>query len=328
MRLFAFVFALLLPADQVVALCEGASFLDRLSAQEVAVMDSRVAQTPYPEGLIWQARKGDDRLFIVGTMHIYDPRLEDILAPLAPQIAAADLLLVEATPAEEAAMQSAMAADPDMIFLTTGPTLPELLDEATWDTVSDAVRARQIPPFMAAKMRPWYLSLTLAIPPCAIQDLASGARGLDHMIMEGAAALGVPMQPLEPWTTLIDIMRTGTQAEQLEMLRLSLLSPDVQSEMFVAMLDAYFAEEIAMIWEASRLSAAYVPGLDPEVAAALFAETEQLLLVDRNLRWIPVITQAAESADRIMIAVGAAHLPGEHGILRLLENEGWVISAR
>ena len=122
-------------------------------------------------------------------------------------------------------------------------------------------------------------------------------------------------------------MRRGTEEEQIEMLKLGLLAPDIQSEMFVAMLDAYFAGEIAAIWEASRLSATYVPGLDPDRAAALFAEAEALLLKERNLRWIPVIEAAATEADEIMIAVGAAHLPGEYGILRLLEAEGWYISA-
>jgi uncharacterized protein YbaP (TraB family) len=29
----------------------------------------------------------------------------------------------------------------------------------------------------------------------------------------------------------------------------------------------------------------------------------------------------------IVIAVGAAHLPGEFGVLKLLENEGWTIDA-
>lgn len=327
MRLLILSVLWFLAAMPASALCSGPSFLDRLSPEEAETLRTRAARTPYPEGLFWQASKGPNRLTIVGTMHIYDPRLERLIAPLIPRLAEAELLLVEATATEEAEMQRAMATDPDMIFINEGPTLPEILDDETWQAVSDAVRSRQIPPFMAAKMRPWYLSLTLAIPPCAILDLASGARGLDHMLMAEAEELGVAMRALEPWTTLIDMMRRGTEEEQIEMLKLGLLAPDIQSEMFVAMLDAYFAGEIAAIWEASRLSATYVPGLDPDRAAALFAEAEALLLKERNLRWIPVIEAAATEADEIMIAVGAAHLPGEYGILRLLEAEGWYISA-
>jgi uncharacterized protein YbaP (TraB family) len=50
-------------------------------------------------------------------------------------------------------------------------------------------------------------------------------------------------------------------------------------------------------------------------------------LIDRNRNWIPVIEAAALKHDRIVVAIGAAHLPGEVGVLRLLEREGWMINA-
>ena len=254
------------------------------------------------------------------------PRLDAVFQRIAADVRLADTVFVEATPQDEAAMQAAMAASPEIIFITDGPTLLEQLDNATWEAIAAAARARQIPPFLVAKMQPWYLSMTLAIPPCALPDLAAGIRGLDHMIMDAADNADVALEPLEPWTTLLDIMQSGEPEEQLEMLRLSLLAPDLASEMFVAMLDAYFAQDIATIWEASRLSASYVPGLDPLQAETLFAETEQLLLINRNRNWIPVIN-ASEGRD-IVVAVGAAHLPGEFGLINLLQQNGWRIERR
>lgn len=307
------------------ATCNGASFMDRLTDKERAQIATAVAATPNASGLLWQATKGDQTLNIVGTMHIHDPRLEPLFARIAPLLADAELLLVEATSVEEAAMQTAIANTPEMIFITDGPTLPEQLDEETWAALSNATSARQIPPFLAAKMQPWYLSLALAIPPCAMPDLAAGRRGLDHMLMEEAEAAGIPMQAVEPWTTLLDVMQYGTEAEQLEMLQLSLIAPELQSEMFVSMLDAYFSGDIAEIWEASRLTVNYVPDLDPERGAELFAQTEKLILNDRNDAWIPVVTTAIDDTSNAMLAVGAAHLPGENGVLELFAAEGWTI---
>jgi uncharacterized protein YbaP (TraB family) len=53
---------------------------------------------------------------------------------------------------------------------------------------------------------------------------------------------------------------------------------------------------------------------------------EQMLLIDRNTAWIPVIDAAVTGHQNAVVAVGAAHLPGESGILNLLEQDGWTIS--
>ena len=319
--LAALAFACLaLPAA---AQCTGASFMERLTAQERAEVAAAAADTPFAGGLVWTAVRDTRTITVIGTMHIYDARLAPVHARIAPLVKDADLVLVEATQDDEAALQAALMDDPSLMFLTEGPTLPEMLDDETWAALMDAVRARQIPVMLAAKMQPWYLSLTLSMPPCAMADLIGGRRGLDQMIMDDAAAAGVPVAALEPWMTMFTLMREGTLDEQLDMLRLSLLAPDVQSELFVAMLDSYFAGEIALVWEVSRIAGRYVPDLDATAAEQMFAEVEDKLLVSRNHDWMPVILKAAEAHDTVVVAAGAAHLPGKDGVLNLLAQAGW-----
>lgn len=321
---FILTFVLAAYGAAAAALCDGQSFFHRLSEDQMSELLTVSDATPYGEGLLWRAKRGENEIIVIGTMHIYDTRLKPIFDRIKDEIATADVLLVEATSKEEAAMQATIAENPDMIFITEGATLPERLDEELWQSLADASRARQVPPFLAAKMQPWYLSLTLSIPPCALSDIATGLRGLDHMIMDEAAAHNIPMTALEPYTTLLEIMNKGTFEEQIEMLQLTLLAPELHSEMFVAMLDSYFEEEIAMVWEATRLATAFVPGLDIEHANAIFSETEQAILIDRNLSWMPVINE--NLGPKTIVAAGAAHLIGEQGILRLLEKEGWAIT--
>lgn len=313
------------PATTVVATCAGPSLIDRLSPPEQAELEARIATIPFPEGLLWTAERDGTTLSLVGTMHIFDSRLAPIRDRVEPVIAAADLLLLEMTKAEEREMQAAMAENPSLMFLTDGPTLPELLDDETWAAVADAARARNIPPFMAAKFQPWFLMLTLSMPACAMDHMLMGEQGLDHMLMEDAAAAGVPMQALEHWDTIFRIFDEGTIEEQLEYLALSLISPDLSEEMFVSMLDGYFAGEVARIWELSRIAMRFMPGLDPDEADALFDLTDEALLARRNHAWIPVIEAAAAAHDHVVVAAGAAHLPGEHGVLHLLAERGWTI---
>lgn len=308
------------------AACNGVDFRERLTEADRAELAERIARTPFPQGLFWEARRGDDLLFLIGTMHIYDPRLEPLAVEAIGYIADSDVLLVEAGPDEMAAMESEILGNPEVMFITDGPTLPEQLDETTWNTLAKAASARGIPPFMASKMQPWFLSLSLAVPPCVQAEMASGRGGLDHMLIDIALAEGVRVTPLEDWRTLFDMLRGGTPEEGLEMLQLSILSPQVQEEMFVSILNSYFAGEVAEVWELGRITARYVEGLDPAEADRMYAETEALLLEDRNRAWMKVIAAEMATVDMATIAVGAAHLPGETGLLHLLQAEGWEIT--
>ncbi|MBM1220069.1 TraB/GumN family protein [Ponticoccus sp. SC2-23] len=308
------------------AACSGASLLDRFTPEQRAELADAAAATPYGDGLFWTARKDGREITLAGTMHLYDDRHAALLDRIADPLRAADILLVEMTPQEEAEMQRAMADDPSLVFITEGPTLPDQLPEELWQELAAAARDRQVPGFVAAKSQPWFLSMTLSIPPCAVGELSGGLRGLDHMIMDTAEAADVDMASLEDWRTLPDYFRTMSMDDQIDMLRMALIAPELQSEAFVAMLDSYFAGRVAEIWEMSRLSADLLPPDTRDAALSGLDITEDLLLDARNVAWIPVILDAAETHDRVFVAAGAAHLPGETGVLALLEQEGWEIT--
>ncbi len=310
-------------STQLSAACGGESYLERLSLTEQQSIADVVDATPYAEGLLWELTRDDQTLTVVGTMHIYDPRLARIFDQVLPALQNADLLLVEATDAEMSAMQEAFVADPSLYLITEGPTLPDLLAPEVWDKVREAAAARSIPGFMVAQMQPWYLALTLGIPACAMAEIAAGKQGLDHMLSSAAEEADVPTEALEEWNTLISILTDGTQEEQIAMMQMGLIAAEDQQALFVAMLDAYFQEEIAAVWEISMIAARDLSELTAEDAAEQMQQAQESLLDTRNRNWIPVIETAAAMHDDIVVAVGAAHLPGEVGLLSLLVAEGW-----
>ena len=318
----------ILIAGQGAAQCVGSSYLDQLTTDQRTALVQATADLPFSEGLIWDATRDGQAITVVGTMHIFDPRLVPIYDMIVDDIATADLVLLEATPDDQRTLEAMLVDQPDLFLITDGPTLPDQLDADTWAQLSAASADRGVPGFMAAQMQPWYLSLILAIPSCAMSDLASGIEGLDGMISTLATQNDIPMQALEPITTLFDIFQAGSMDDQIDMLRLSLISPDIQQQMFVAMLDSYFSNQVGQLWEMSRIAATDTPGLDPVLGAAVFADMEETLLNQRNRDWMPVIAQAVEDHDRIVAAFGAAHLIGEDGVLQLLENDGWDLQRR
>jgi uncharacterized protein YbaP (TraB family) len=264
-------------------------------------------------------------IHLVGTYHFDDPRHDAMMARIEPLLEGAQTLLVEAGAAEEAALTRALAEDPDVLFITDGPTLIDLLPPADWAALAAEMRARGVPPMIAARFRPWYVSTVLGLPPCAMDALRGGARGLDHRIQTAAAARGVPVRPLEPFDTLITLFDGVAPDEEVALIRTALLTAGHAEDMVATLANAYFAGDPWLIWEYTRLLALTVAGLDPATVEAQMALTEATLMTARNERWIPVILEAAQQGP-VLAAFGALHLPGDSGVLALLEAEGFALT--
>src|SRR5690606_26553328 len=158
-------------ARPVFAECAGRDLMGDLGADVRAELDARVAEHPYAAGNRWQAVKDDSVIDIVGTYHLYDPRMAAVIDRLSATVAAADAVYLEATAAEMQALKDALMKRPELLFVGQGPTLPERLSQEEWQFLSEQMRARGIPPFMVSKFQPWYVSVMLSVPVCAIGNL-------------------------------------------------------------------------------------------------------------------------------------------------------------
>lgn len=330
---FALAFAALFLATPVAAMdCVGRDLMAALPQEKRAEIDAATAKVPYHRGLIWHAIKDKMQATIVGTYHFDDPRHEATLDRLTPDLAAAAFLLVEAGPKEEAALAQSMASDPNRLITTEGPTLPERMAPKDWAQLSDEMTQRGIPGVMAAKMKPWYVSVVLGISPCVSRLLATegGGHGLDKQLIERAQGQGLPIRALEPWDTIFTLFEGLTPEEEIEMIRTSLPIAKYADDYTTTLANAYFSGDVWRIWEFGRFDAYENSGLDRKTVDEQFRLAEDMLMEQRNRNWIqPINTAAAEAAagnKAILVAFGALHLPGEQGVLRLLEKDGWTVT--
>lgn len=311
--------------------CAGRNLFPTLAPDQVAALDAAVARVPYANGVHWRTTRGAARIDIVGTYHFADPRHRDTVERLDPLIAAADALLVEAGPQEEARLSDALSADPSLIMDADGPTLPERLGPGDWGALSAALGDRGIPPLVASKMRPWYVSMMLGLSPCMLQQVRTAGEtgGLDHLLIAAAQDAGVPVRALEPWDTLFGVFSGLTDAQENDMIRAALPAARHADDYATTTTEAYFAGDVWRIWEFGRLDAYATSGLDRAVVDDQLRLAQDQLMDARNRRWIGPLTRAAtDAAGRskgVVAAFGALHLPGENGVLRLLEKDGWTI---
>lgn len=304
--------------------CQGENLIDSLPEADRRALFDAADAVPYPRGNFWRATRGDATLHIIGTYHLDDPRHAATMARISPLIDAASTVLVEGGPKEEAAMMAALARDPSLMVITDGPTLRESLTDTEWGLLADAMRERGMPPFMVSKFRPWYVSMLLAFPACDMDMAAQGLGGLDGLVIAHAQEQGIPIRALESYDTVFKLFEVMPMEDQLGMIRSSLAMEPRAADYSVTLADAYFDGESRVIWELTRALSHDLPGQTPAQVDRDFARMEQALMIDRNRAWIPVLEQAAEEGP-VLAAFGALHLPGEAGVLNLLEQAGFTL---
>lgn len=320
LRRFALGLCIALSPLPAAAACQGRDLLATLPGPERAALEAAVAAQPFAVGNHWRATRGGSTIHVIGTFHMFDARMTMHMRKLMPVLHQAGAIYLEATEKEMAELQAAMASRPELMF-TTGPTLPERLTDEEWQQLSAEMQARGIPAFLASKFRPWYVSVLLGVPPCAMDAAGGTSNGLDHLILTAAHEMGTPALPLEPYDTVFRIFENMPDTDEIEMIRASLPLTAMAEDMFAAMVAAYFREDHRMIWEMSRTMTT-ARADDPAKAAADFTLLEEALVNSRNRAWMDVILPAAEGRT-IVVAVGAGHLAGQQGLLNLLAEAGY-----
>ena len=303
--------------------CGTVDLIDELSADERAQLDDLVAPHAFPVGNLWRAERDGSLVVVAGTLHVPDVRLSSLVAKVDPYLRDADLLILEATSEDEAGLAAMAAQKPDLFFITEGPTLIDLLSAEDWAKAEDQLGALGIPAFVAAQFQPWYMNLTLAIPPCALTLAQSGVKGLDRQLEDIAIEAGLPIRSLDDVEVVIRIFADAPFDEQMDGLLLTLNTADDGSANTSTLIEAYFDGRTREGWEFGRI---LVERAGIEDGQALFDEVNESLLVGRNEDWEPLIRDMVEGKDAV-IAVGAAHLSGESGVLRALERAGYAVEA-
>lgn len=323
-RLFLSLALCLLPALAAEAACQGQNLIEALPPDQRLTLEQAAATAPFAEGNLWRATRDGAVVTLVGTYHLDDPRHDPTFARLALILAQAKGLLVEAGPAEVARLADEIARNPPRIFDFPGPRLDETLGAENWQRLSDALLARNMPPPLALKMRPWYLTTILAIAPCQMADIAQG-NGLDRRLIQAASSQGKPIQALEPWDTLFRLFDAVPRAEQLSLLMQTVDAAPDSDAMAVTLADSYFAGQNRLFWEFSKFDALRRSDLPDDAVLHALDQMEEVLITNRNHGWIAPIEQAAAEGP-VMVAFGALHLPGEAGVLNLLARRGWTIT--
>ena len=264
--------------------------------------------TENARGLLWKVEgKNQKPSYLFGTIHIADPRVTDLPPPVRAVLDAADDLIVEVVPDMES-----MARLTQSMRFGDGRTLTQTVGARMVADAQAALAKLRIPLADIDSLKPWAIVLMLLTP-----DL-NGALPLDLVLQTRAGERGVAVAGLETMDEQIEVFDGLSLDDQRDLLDVTLRDQAQIAGRTEALTRAYLArdlEKLRALAEADRLA-------NP----ALHATVMRRLLADRNRRMVERM-QSRLRRGNAFIAVGAAHLPGPQGLIKLLEREGYRLSA-
>ena len=173
-------------------------------------------------------------------------------------------------------------------------------------------------PLMAqqmGRMTPVALSTNLSLLAFVKKNGTLG--GFDEYFQKESLAQGKGVGGLESISSQINtLFKSMTLERQKEQLMCQVDNADLYDEMTDAVIRAFYAQDIDAIKEAMDLT------LNNSCDGT--QEEEDVMINNRNANWVEKMP-ALMVLRPTLFAVGAAHLPGEKGVLNLLRQVGYTI---
>jgi len=263
---------------------------------------------------LWHIQDEDSDIYVFGTVHILrsgiEWQTEDVMAAFND----AGTVYFEAPvndPEHATAMQQVVFAN---AMNPAGVTLSSLVSAETWSSIETFAPQVGFSAAQLQSLRPWIATVQLSVG----FIVASGydpASGVEATLWPLASETGKTLAYFE------------TVEEQIGFFA------DLPQDVEVRLLEETMAEFEASPDQLDRLVTSWANGdqaaIDEVMNDQMRADAPELhdvIIVQRNARWVEEISELLEGSGTVFIAVGSGHLPGEQGVISLLRDRGIEVS--
>lgn len=278
--------------------------------------------TANTEALLWRIeRAGRAPSYLFGTIHLTDARVSTLSPKVGAALERAKAVALEIADLSPAAMQGAMLKAPKLLTFNDGRRLDGMLTPEEFERVKAVLGSNGMPGEVAPLFRPWIVYMMLSVSSCERQKVATGASVLDQRIAETARARGTPVIGLETVEGQLSAMASVPDEPQIQMLKAALKFASRTDDLMETVLQLYLKRNMGAAWP-FQMALARLAGVDPGSLSVF----QDKLVNERNLHMrdgaLPLIEKGGA-----FIAVGALHLPGEVGLVKLFRDAGYSVIA-
>jgi uncharacterized protein len=248
------------------------------------------------------------KAWLFGTIHVLPPGTDWQSDVLDKALHEARTLVLEASGLDD---QEAVAKVFSGLAVRGGlPPLSARVDPSLKPALNAAVARSKVPPHALDKMESWAVALIIASTQGSGMGLEQD-QGVEQVLIRRYKADEKPISGLETVSGQLGIFDQLPEKEQRAMLNAILRGAGESRDGFKAQFEAWHNGEIDELIQDDG---------EGILASPLLREK---LLDGRNRAWASQIEALLADNSEPFIAVGAAHLPGDTGVVALLEAKGF-----
>ncbi len=284
----------------------------------VAIRSSSVAKQSLESDspgshFFWQASSGKGTLYLLGSIHFGTAEMYPLPMVMTSMFNKSDALVVEADILSVDPVQMAQLVASKAMYLD-GSNLQQHLSEKTWIRLRDVSVELGMPVELLSMQKPWFVSMTLTA--LALNKMGfSEEKGIDAHFLSLAKDKKkiVELEGLAWQLALFDQLSTE---EQVLMLEETLREIANGKAFFDKMLGYWRTGDKQGIQDLFKEGMLESPGSE---------RLNKLIMTDRNKSMTDKLHAMADYGGSYFVVIGAGHLPGEEGILALLQQRGYQV---
>lgn len=264
------------------------------------------------KGLLWQIDKpGLTPSYVFGTIHSEDARVNQLPPIVRSRFEQADSITLEMLMDIPTILTAASA-----MFFKGQQSLDQFIEQTFYEQIVEVLRQYQMPPMVVKRLKPWAVIATLSTPPTKTGEF------LDLLLYKKAQQLEKPTYGLEKVEEQLEVFEGLSLEKQVILLKETLGRLDEMPGVFSKLHELYLKRDLTALM---GFSAEYMRESSNN-NKSLVDDFYKRMVDDRNLRMVKRMIKRLQEGNAF-IAVGALHLPGDKGILRLLQAKGYQVSA-
>jgi uncharacterized protein YbaP (TraB family) len=304
--------------------CHGTSLLEEMKERDAAAYQQILAEgekVPNGKGIFWKVEKpGLPPSWLLGTMHVTDPRVLEMPQGARSALDAADTIVIESDEVlDEKKAMAGILTRPELTMLTDGNSIEKLLQADDLAILTEGLKKRGIPLSAVSRMQPWMLMSIVSLPACEMARKAKNTAFLDKHLALEAAARGKSVKGLETLAEQLSAMASIPTEIHLKSLIETIRLGDRMDDVFETMTELYLSGQVGLTMPLLKKVAP--DGSDD----AGYAEFEELIVTRRNKLMAERAAPMLKDGN-VFVAVGALHLPGEEGLVELLRKQGFTVT--
>ena len=268
----------------------------------------RKSPNRFVRGLLWRvARPGVAPSHVFGTIHLADPRVLDFPEPVTLALSRSRRYFMETlhgAPERSRFFEAAQFED--------GRRLEPLIGAEAFAKLAAHLRERRVPEPVIDRIKPWAALANLTVTP---EDYAGETP--DQKLLALARSLKLRVDALEGIEEQISVFEGIPMETQVALLRHALEHRDDLVALIEPTIQAWLRRDLAALDAVNERIGARYPDVADHYRVLFRRVVRNRSIVMAHRLFMPL------REGRAFIAIGANHLYGEEGVLRLIEKQGY-----